>query len=954
MTIKRRKFQLGILTKPTTTAATLEGELYANSSSLTFKVYIDGAERDLLTADQAQTITNKSVDADNNTITNLETDNLKAGVLVTTISAATSDTELPSALAVKTALAGQNEASEITYDNATSGLTATDVQAAVDETEGRLDTAETNIGNNATAVSDHLADAIDAHDASAISNVPAGNLAATEVQAALNELQTDVDSRALDSALTAHTGDAVDAHDASAISNVPSGNLAATDVQAALNELQTELDSVATSTDLSNHESDTSTHGVTTVAGLDETQTFTNKTLTSPDINTPDIDGGTASNSSRIKLPTDTTTNLDALTDVESLFAYDSTKKKPVFNDGSGWNEVGSGAGGGINYILNPDAEVDTTGWATYDNGAVAIPTDGTTGSATSNYNRNTTSPLRGSGDFVFQKSTANVQGEGFSYDFIVDNADQAKKLLVSFDYDASDALYVDDDMGIFIYDVTNANLIRVNGEDLKAGKGTHYAQFQTAPDSVSYRLIVHQVSTNAGDVDVFFDNVQVGPQKIAYGTVQKDSIAFTPTLTSSGGGDITLNATSKTDPNGFYNRVGDHANMTISFRNGSGGAATGNAGSIYIGTPSYLSIDLNKLAANVGGIRVVGYGDFYNPENKITVTAIGPNTLVLTDDAGNYLDVSDIGVSDLLSINIKVPIQGWSSNAKMSEDFGGRDVIVEGAGNSASVLTANTERIDFTETRDTTASWSTVDNGTDTFTVPETGEYVVDGSVFITTGNSSMQVRLYKNGIYEKMVGTNNTSIIIPISSTFSANKGDLIDFRLNIGDTLQNDTAAHHIHIQKLASSQQILETETVAARYTSNSGQSIPNNTVTILDFEDLSYDTHNAVTTGAAWKFSPPATGIYDVNAHAALNASASLVSPEFLRIDLYKNGSLYSSLSYNDTSWKADATTMSIQGSDSIELSPEDYIDIRISQNSGVAITMVSGSEHNHVSVKRIK
>ena len=135
MSVKRRKFQLGVRLKPTAEATTLEGELSANSSSLTFKAYIDGAERDLVTADQTQTLTNKSIDADNNPITNIETDNLKTGVLVTDISAATSDTEIPSALAVKTAIDGQNEASEIDYDPAANPETsATKIQGALDDT----------------------------------------------------------------------------------------------------------------------------------------------------------------------------------------------------------------------------------------------------------------------------------------------------------------------------------------------------------------------------------------------------------------------------------------------------------------------------------------------------------------------------------------------------------------------------------------------------------------------------------------------------------------------------------------------------------------------------------------------------------------------------------------------------------------------------------------------------
>ena len=116
------------------------------------------------------------------------------------------------------------DADDASYDNAVSGLTATDVKAALDEIDGNLDA--------------HLVDAVDAHDASAISNTPSGNLAATDLQGAVNELQSDIDTRALDSDLTAHINDATDAHDASAVSyvNTTSG-LTATDVQAAVDEV---------------------------------------------------------------------------------------------------------------------------------------------------------------------------------------------------------------------------------------------------------------------------------------------------------------------------------------------------------------------------------------------------------------------------------------------------------------------------------------------------------------------------------------------------------------------------------------------------------------------------------------------------------------------------------------------------------------------------------------------
>lgn len=49
----------------------------------------------------AQTLTNKTIDTDNNTVSNLEVDNLKAGVLNTDLTGATSDTQVPSSKATK-------------------------------------------------------------------------------------------------------------------------------------------------------------------------------------------------------------------------------------------------------------------------------------------------------------------------------------------------------------------------------------------------------------------------------------------------------------------------------------------------------------------------------------------------------------------------------------------------------------------------------------------------------------------------------------------------------------------------------------------------------------------------------------------------------------------------------------------------------------------------------------
>lgn len=137
--------------------------------------------------------------------------------------------------------------------------------------------AELDAKADATDVTDHTGNTTDAHNASAISVVPAGTIAATDVQAALEELDTEkatsghdhdadyepagaiatheadttnvhgiTDTSVLETTtgsqtkVDTHVNDTSDAHDASAISFVPAGNIAATQVQAAIEELDTE------------------------------------------------------------------------------------------------------------------------------------------------------------------------------------------------------------------------------------------------------------------------------------------------------------------------------------------------------------------------------------------------------------------------------------------------------------------------------------------------------------------------------------------------------------------------------------------------------------------------------------------------------------------------------------------------------------------------------------------
>lgn len=84
---------------------------------------------------------------------------------------------------------GAHDAFAIGYDGTSSGLAATDVQAAIDE----LATED---------AAAHIADTTAAHAASALANTPAGNIAATDVQAAINELDDEKAGLALANVFT--------------------------------------------------------------------------------------------------------------------------------------------------------------------------------------------------------------------------------------------------------------------------------------------------------------------------------------------------------------------------------------------------------------------------------------------------------------------------------------------------------------------------------------------------------------------------------------------------------------------------------------------------------------------------------------------------------------------------------------------------------------------------------
>lgn len=664
----------------------------------------------------------------------------------------------------------------------------------------------------------------------------------------------------------------------------------------------------------------------------------TSPTIATPTITGADLDQGTASNTQRIVLPKDTTTNLDALTDTEALIAYDTTLNNIVYNTGAAWTEVGSGSGGGgINYITNTDAETDTAGYATYADAAGSIPVDGTGGSATLTFTRNTTTPLRGTADFKIVKDAADRQGEGASYDFTINKADLAKALEITFDYDASDSDYVDDDLIVYIYDTDGSALIEPVPIAIKAGKGSFKAQFQTHVTNDSYRLIIHQATTNAAAYTIYFDNIKVGPST----GVGVDAQAITASGAGNGGTSLTSDTT-----NIDWTETGD-----------SHGAFDGTTFTAPV-SGDYHVEGCMKYTAGVN-VKVEAYVDASLVK---TLSYIGSSTDLQQFSgtvsllANEALTFRIEGTATLSNNTIEHHIQITKATSfAMGADT--RVVAMDSEiGSGQAVTTGNT--IVYVATQDTHGAFAS-----GVFTAPSSGYYSVSASattaiVSATVGNI-FAVRLEKNSsqyaqAQDVSENTSARKFTAQVSeSAIKLIKGDTL--RVTFSESLPTvnlDTAArgNRFSIAKVQGPSAIAANELVAAIYESNTGQTI-NTAGEIFDAEDKIKDTHSAVTTGASWKFTAPVSGTYNVSA-AIQWLSYNFTTARRVALELRKNGAVYRVLDeFIGQSTVNAAFTLS--GSALVELNAGDYIDVYADQDSGGGEALTTDATTNYINIYRL-
>ena len=615
------------------------------------------------------------------------------------------------------------------------------------------------------------------------------------------------------------------------------------------------------------------------------------------------------------------------------------------YNNGS-WEALGGGGSGsgGINYLVDTDFdfEIDLGTWVSYDDGAATEPVDGTGGTPTNITFATTGSSLRGdSSASLTYAAAASAQGEGVSVDFTIDDADKAQVLRVQFDLKGNVSNYNDGDLRFFIYDVTNANLIRVTtGEDIKAKDGKHIATFQAASDSNSYRAIIHIATSAVGLTQVIYDNAIIGPSDLASGPAMSDAKSYTATLGNFG------NATQDLE----WAQVGENIRITGIVTIGS----TLPTGTLEINLPSGVSAVDNKMFGTAVGrdgsaIQYTG-----------AVRAIDADTFRISGPDGQSYWSATVPITwantDTIYIDIKAKIVGWSSNQLSSQDVSGREVVttLTMSGNQT-ISSASPTKVDFnTVSVDKTAAYN---SGSTRIDIGETGTYVAKSRLNI--GNAAAEaftVRLMLNGSIEEIEQEyiQGTASYMNIESKpMQLTKGDYLEIYIDsAADTSYTAFSGFaEFSVWKESSPQEISQKAQEVARYTSNSGlPSITTSVWTDLVYEDLDHSTHGSGLYNTTTGDITPTTGKYYVEASVSLNYVSTPADQLGIRIQI--NGTDVANTSYEFQGTGTALHTVRVSGD--FDVVTGDTIDVQVWQSSGASQTPFATGTYNTLSIHRIK
>lgn len=666
--------------------------------------------------------------------------------------------------------------------------------------------------------------------------------------------------------------------------------------------------------------------------------------------------GTEATAGNRILTSTGADVNLNAGEAVQ--LTYDSTQARWIVVSTPG----GSANGGtGKNYLTtyknNPGngnfESASTTGWSlgttgTLSNGLpTGSPTFGSGASGNLSISTVSSGQLAGSYSLSYASSAATTQGNMLASDaFSIDLEDQAKVLTWKFYYKAqtnpSNANWSgtsSNSFGVAVYDVTNSAWLGVAGQfsmTQNSGIGISVGTFQTAINTAQLRFVLYNVNATSGAVTLYLDDFSVGPQTAPIGPVVTDWVAYTPTFTGFG---------TPTNVAFYSRRVGDTLEVHGHFNTGTPSAVTNQITLGYNGSNANVTINTNKI---YNGNQIVGSATVSVASTtrfSWTVIASGAHSYIGIGAQTSTGGANGVGLGtnvvntsgDQVEVFFTVPIVGWSSNVQMSNDTDTRVISFSG-GNSSQALTAGTTNISLIATKDTAGSWSG-----STYVVPVSGDYFASAA-YIANGAST--VSIYKNGALYAYGTTANITGQATNGAMLVTGcvPGDTISFRSTSTVTVTSISGT----IFRLSGPSVIAATESVNARYTNSSGQTIANSTITQINSWTRDFDSHNAFASNA---YVVPVSGKYQVNIKLLFAGTSMAAGGVHTTAYIYVNGTAVSS--GEGTAVTNASEQAGVNMSDIINVNAGDSITVRLQHSNGGNRALITIGTANTFSISRV-
>lgn len=630
------------------------------------------------------------------------------------------------------------------------------------------------------------------------------------------------------------------------------------------------------------------TGATTTDANWDQVITSANvATLTNKD-----IDGGAASNTSRITIPKGSIEDLAVLARKEGTLLYNTDDKKLIVDDGTKLSPVPVFDNLDVfsQDIASDSSESDWT--------FISAPTD------TSSFEISTSPVIGKAFKFSFSSPFGGSPTLRKTSDYPVPHTMRGQRVQMTYDY-LSDI----QQGGIAweIVDQTNSVVI-VSGSDQQAKpdpsgivtKG--FIFFDIPLNCETLRMTLKRPSGATPSIlrTFWFNNVElrkyqmlINPIRPAVGTIQEFAgpvanipygflncdgaavsrstyaklFAVIGTTYGTGDGSTTFNLPntqgiglrgvgSQTYGGVTYSAtLGQKRNDAIQNITGEFGYQ-GDIGSVRAGTGELSGVFAAGVSrANRAGDGLVGGGSHRINFNASRVARTDTQTHG-ADLAVNYMICFDDGPARYADYTLN------------------QDVSFVGATNATQALTANVTNINLVSIKDTVGAWTG-----STFVMKGSGDLSITG-VLQATASSNVYLDVYVNGVTHATAGRFNSDACAISTKAFNLKDGDIVSLRVNGAVTLANNPVAK-VFINKVATSQQLFAPiGPVTFRARNSSGQSVPSNTITTVTGWTLLDDTTNGAFNASTGIFTAPEDGFYAFGFTYTLNSQTFAVGATY--------------------------------------------------------------------------